>query len=45
MSDTALAKFLGIRQKWDPVGLFPNYKKLIITRDKINRKATLKANL
>lgn len=45
MSDTALAKFLEIRQKWDPKGLFPNYKKLIITRDKINGKAALRANL
>lgn len=45
MSDAALSRFLDIREKWDPVGLFPNYKKLIITRDKINRKATPKANL
>lgn len=37
MSDTALAKFLKIRQKWDPKGLFPNYKKFIETHDKINR--------
>lgn len=45
MSDTALSRFLEIREKWDPMGLFPNYKKLIITRDKINKKAALRANL
>lgn len=45
MSDTALAKFLEIREKWDPMGLFPNYKKIIITRDKINRKAALRERL
>ena len=44
MSDTALARFLDIRKKWDPKDLFPNYKKLVVTRDKINR-ATSKANL
>lgn len=37
LSDTALAKFLEVREKWDPWGLFPNYKKFIQTHDKINR--------
>jgi len=36
LSDTALAKFLKIRQKWDPVGLFPNYKKFVAATDKMN---------
>jgi|SRR5688572_15865054 hypothetical protein len=37
LSDTALAKFLRIREKWDPQSLFPNYKKFIQTHDKINK--------
>ncbi|KAH8707126.1 oxidoreductase, FAD-binding protein [Phaeosphaeriaceae sp. PMI808] len=37
MSDTALAKFLQIRAKWDPKDMFPNYKQFLITKDKINR--------
>lgn len=37
MSDTALAKFLKIREKWDPKELFPNYKKFVKAHDKINR--------
>ncbi|KAF2099879.1 oxidoreductase, FAD-binding protein [Rhizodiscina lignyota] len=37
MSDTALARFLRIRAKWDPNELFPNYKKFVETHDKINR--------
>ncbi|SPO05415.1 related to 6-hydroxy-D-nicotine oxidase [Cephalotrichum gorgonifer] len=37
MSDTALAKFLKIREKWDPKGIFPNYKKFIETHNKVNR--------
>lgn len=45
MSDTALARFLEIREKWDPKGLFPNYKKFIETRDKINRGLHLKAKM
>ncbi|KAH8703029.1 oxidoreductase, FAD-binding protein [Talaromyces proteolyticus] len=36
-SDTALAKFLKIRAKWDPKELFPNYKKFVQAHDKINR--------
>lgn len=36
LSDTALAKFLKIRQKWDPTGLFPNYKKFVQAADKMN---------
>lgn len=38
MSDTALEKFLEIRRKWDPQGLFPNYKKFIETHERINRE-------
>ncbi|TPX08044.1 uncharacterized protein E0L32_010244 [Thyridium curvatum] len=37
MSDTALARFLKIREKWDPKGIFPNYKKFIETHNKINQ--------
>lgn len=37
MSDTALEKFLKIREKWDPKGLFPNYKKFIETHEKIRQ--------
>jgi hypothetical protein len=37
MSDTALAKFLQIRAKWDPNDMFPNYKKFIKTNEKINK--------
>ncbi|KAH7165256.1 oxidoreductase, FAD-binding protein [Dactylonectria macrodidyma] len=37
LSDTALAKFLKIREKWDPKELFPNYKKFVKAHDKINR--------
>jgi len=45
MSDTALAKFLKLREKWDPQGLFPNYKKFIETHEKINRMAMQAAKL
>ncbi|RSL45663.1 hypothetical protein CEP54_014184 [Fusarium duplospermum] len=37
LSDTALAKFLKIREKWDPNELFPNYKAFVRAHDKINR--------
>ncbi|TPX18105.1 uncharacterized protein E0L32_011829 [Thyridium curvatum] len=37
LSDTALAKFLKIREKWDPKGLFPNYKKIVQTHEKMAR--------
>ncbi|EUC42270.1 hypothetical protein COCMIDRAFT_8128 [Bipolaris oryzae ATCC 44560] len=37
MSDTALAKFLQIRAKWDPNDMFPNYKSFIKTNEKINK--------
>ncbi|KAF5025076.1 hypothetical protein F66182_2845 [Fusarium sp. NRRL 66182] len=37
LSDTALARFLKIREKWDPNELFPNYKTFIRAHDKINR--------
>ncbi|CAG9955604.1 unnamed protein product [Clonostachys rosea f. rosea IK726] len=36
MSDIALEKFLKIRQRWDPKELFPNYKKIIATHQKVN---------
>ncbi|KAJ9642673.1 hypothetical protein H2204_002321 [Knufia peltigerae] len=47
LSDTALAKFLRIREKWDPKGLFPNYKTFIRAHDKMNALAakTQKAHL
>ncbi|RYP14191.1 hypothetical protein DL765_006552 [Monosporascus sp. GIB2] len=44
MSDRALARFLEIRERWDPKGLFPNYKRFIETHEKINR-ANYKARL
>ncbi|KAH8745299.1 oxidoreductase, FAD-binding protein [Diaporthe sp. PMI_573] len=44
LSDAALSRFLEIRKEWDPNDLFPNYKKLIETQDKIN-KAAFRANL
>ncbi|UPK96345.1 hypothetical protein LCI18_007280 [Fusarium solani-melongenae] len=37
LSDTALAKFLRVREKWDPNELFPNYKAFVRAHDKINR--------
>jgi hypothetical protein len=37
MTDTALAKFLKIREKWDPNGLFPAYKKIVETHDRVNK--------
>ncbi|KAF9888272.1 hypothetical protein FE257_008842 [Aspergillus nanangensis] len=37
MSDTALAKFLKIREKWDPQGLFPNYKAFVRAHEKMNK--------
>ncbi|KAF2220996.1 oxidoreductase, FAD-binding protein [Elsinoe ampelina] len=35
LSDTALDKFLTIREKWDPKGLFPNYKRFIETHKRV----------
>lgn len=40
MSDTALAKFLQIRTKWDPNDLFPTYKRFIKTHEKIDKLMT-----
>ncbi|KAF4552052.1 FAD-binding domain-containing protein 6 [Elsinoe fawcettii] len=42
LSNSALEKFLSIREKWDPMGLFPNYKRFIETHKKIDtlRNAT-----
>ncbi|KAF5575480.1 6-hydroxy-D-nicotine oxidase [Fusarium pseudocircinatum] len=37
MSDTALAKFLRIREKYDPKELFPTYKAFVKTSEKINK--------
>lgn len=37
MSDTALAKFLRIREKYDPKELFPTYKAFIKASEKINK--------
>jgi hypothetical protein len=37
LSDTALAKFLKIREKYDPKGIFPNYKKFIKAHEKMNK--------
>ncbi|RSL38637.1 hypothetical protein CEP53_014707 [Fusarium sp. AF-6] len=37
LSDSALAKFLKIREKWDTNELFPNYKAFVRAHDKINR--------
>jgi hypothetical protein len=37
MSDSALAKFLTIRAKYDPTDMFPNYKQFIKTNEKINK--------
>ncbi|KAH8886572.1 oxidoreductase, FAD-binding protein [Thozetella sp. PMI_491] len=37
LTDTALAKFLTIRQKWDPNSLFPTYKAFVKTHEKINQ--------
>lgn len=40
MSDSALARFLQIRAKWDPKDLFPNYKHFVVTNKKINKLMT-----
>ncbi|KJK79276.1 hypothetical protein H634G_05516 [Metarhizium anisopliae BRIP 53293] len=45
LSDTALAKFLKIREKWDPQGLFPNYKALVKTHDKMAQLEKRNAHL
>lgn len=37
LSDTALAKFLNIREQYDPKGLFPNYKAFVKTHAKIKK--------
>ncbi|RMZ84309.1 hypothetical protein DV738_g502, partial [Chaetothyriales sp. CBS 135597] len=37
LTDTALARLLEIRAKYDPNELFPNYKKFVQTHDKINK--------
>ncbi|KAF9774580.1 hypothetical protein IL306_007393 [Fusarium sp. DS 682] len=37
LSDTALAKFLRIREKYDPKELFPTYKAFVKTSEKINK--------
>ncbi|PYH80560.1 hypothetical protein BO82DRAFT_403344 [Aspergillus uvarum CBS 121591] len=44
LSDTALAKFLKIREKYDPQGLFPNYRAIVRTHakmDKLDSRAKL----
>jgi len=41
LSDTALAKFCKIREKYDPQCLFPNYKKFIEAQDKFNRQKNM----
>ncbi|KAJ4126954.1 hypothetical protein NW768_008575 [Fusarium equiseti] len=37
MTDSALAKLLQIREKWDPTGLFPNYMKIVETHERVNK--------
>lgn len=37
LSDSALARFLQIREKYDPKGLFPTYKYFVKTHEKINK--------
>ncbi len=44
MTDSALARFLDIRAKWDPNGLFPNYKRFVETHEKM-RKMDLERGL
>jgi hypothetical protein len=37
LTDTALARLLEIRAKYDPGEMFPNYKKFVEAHDKINK--------
>lgn len=41
LSDTALARFLKIREKYDPQGLFPNYKAIVRTHAKMDKLDSL----
>lgn len=37
LSDTALTKFLKIREKYDPNSIFPNYRKFIMAYEKMEK--------